>query len=694
MATRTLNQNAGNQNAGGPRTAVLVGPYTAGKTTLFESLLHMSGAIPRKGAVAAGTSVGDNGPEARARQTTIEPNIAHTTYLGDHWTLIDAPGSVELTQDAQACAMIADIVILVTEGDPDRAVSLAPWLRFLDAQHIPHAIFVNKMDKTSHRLRDVLAAFQLVSPKKLVLREVPLREGDQVVGYVDLVSERAWRFRPNQKSDLVELPDAAVPREREARQELLEAIADYDDAILEQLLEDRVPATADIYAQLAKDVAEETLVPVFFGSAENSNGVRRLWKALRHETPDVSRAAKRLSVPDSTDPGSGSGASFSATVFKTLHQPHAGKLSLARLWHGKASEGMSIGGRRLAGLYRMFGGELQKASEAVAGDVIALARLDELLTGQRIGLDGKGIETAGWPLAPQPTYTLAMQPADRKDEVKLTAGLHKLIDEDPSLSISHDGDTGQLLLHGQGDIHLAIAVERMKSRFNVAVVTAPPRVGYKETIRKPVRQHARHKRQTGGHGQFGDVHIEVRPQPRGAGYAFENKVVGGAIPKNYIPAVDLGIRDALSKGPLGFPVVDVAVALVDGTYHAVDSSDQAFRTTGWLAMQEALPKCDPVLLEPILELKIQIPNGFTAKVHGIVSGRRGQIVGLAARDGWPGWDEMSCRMPASETLDLATELRSATLGVGTFTTRFDHLQEVTGKLADRIVEERKRAIAA
>jgi elongation factor G len=676
MATRRI----------GPRTAVLVGPYTAGKTTLFEALLHMSGAIPRKGAVAAGTSVGDGGPEARARQTTIEPNLAHTTYLGDSWTLIDAPGSVELGQDAQACAMIADIVVLVAEGDPDRAVALAPWLRFLDAQRIPHAIFINKMDKAAHRLRDVLAALQLVAPKKLVLREVPIREGDQVVGYVDLVSERAWRFRPNQKSDLIELPDSALPREREARQELLEAIADFDDAILEQLLEDRVPATAEIYAQLAKDVAEEALIPVFFGSAENSNGVRRLWKALRHETPDVSRTAQRLAVPDSQE--------FSATVFKTLHQPHAGKLSLARLWHGKASEGMSIGGRRLAGLYRAFGSELQKAGEAVAGEVIALARLDDLLTGQRIGPDGRGVETETWPSPPQPTYTLAVQPADRKDEVKLTAGLHKLIDEDPSLSISHDGDTGQLLLHGQGDIHLAIAVERMKSRFNVAVVTAPPRVGYKETIRKSAKQHARHKRQTGGHGQFGDVHVEVRPQPRGLGYAFENKVVGGAIPKNYIPAVDLGIRDALAKGPLGFPVVDVAVALVDGTYHAVDSSDQAFRTTGWLAMQEALPKCDPVLLEPILELKIQVPNGFTAKVHGIVSGRRGQIVGLAARDGWPGWDEMSCRMPASETLDLATELRSATLGVGTFTTRFDHLQEVTGKIAERIVEERKRAIAA
>lgn len=688
MATHLPNTpTPGTATGAGPRTAVLVGPYTSGKTTLFEALLHMSGAIPRKGAVAAGTCVGDSGPEARARQTTVEPNVAHTNYLGDAWTLIDAPGSVELTQDALACAMIADIVVLVSEGDPDRAVALAPWLRFLDAQKIPHVIFVNKMDKASHRLRDVLAAFQLVGPKKLVLREVPIREGDDIVGYVDLVSERAWRFRPNQKSDLVELPDTAIPREREARQELLEAIADFDDRILEQLLEDRVPATEQIYAQLARDVAEEALVPVFFGSAENSNGVRRLWKALRHETPAVGHAAARLHVGDAQ-------GGFSGTVFKTLHQPHAGKLSLLRLWHGEVQDGMSIGGRRLAGLYRLFGGELQKASEAQAGDVVALARLDDLVTGQLVSADGKGIDMAGWPLAPQPTFTLAMQPADRKDEVKLTAGLHKLIDEDPSLSISHDGDTGQLLLHGQGDIHLAIAVERMKSRFNVAVTTAPPRVGYKETIRKSVRQHARHKRQSGGHGQFGDVHVEVRPQPRGAGYAFENRIVGGAIPKNYIPAVDLGIRDALAKGPLGFPVVDVAVALVDGTYHAVDSSDQAFRTTGWLALQEALPKCEPVLLEPILELKIDIPNGFTAKVHAIVSARRGQIIGLAAREGWPGWDEMSCRMPASEALDLATELRSATLGVGTFTMRFDHLQEVTGKLADRIVQERRRAIAA
>lgn len=679
--------NNGRSAAGpaAPRVAAIVGPYTAGKTTLLETLLFIAGAIPRKGSVAAGNTVGDAAPEARSRQMTIEPNIAHCSFLGDPWIFVDCPGSVELAQEALSTLMIADIAIVVAEPDPARAVTLAPVLRFLDARRIPHVLFVNKLDKTSIRMRDLLAALQHVSARPLVLREVPIRDGEAITGYVDLVSERAYRYGDNKPSDLVEMPDSVRPRETEARQQMLEAIADFDDGLLEQLLEDRVPAPADIYAQLKKDLHEDLIVPVFFGSAERGNGVLRLWKALRHETPGHAETAARLGItPDK--------GTLCGTVFKTLHQSHTGKLSLVRLWQGEVVENGMLGGKRLGGLYRIMGGHVEKAGRAGAGDLAALGRVDEMSTGNLVSGDGHATAIANWPEAAAPVHALALMPADRKDEVKLTAALAKLHEEDPSLTIEQTG--GQLLLKGQGEIHLKLAVDKLQQRFNVAVRTAPPFTAYKETIRHGTHQHARFKRQSGGHGQFADIKVDIAPQPRGSGYLFVNRIVGGAIPKNFIPAVDDGIRDSLHRGPLGFPVVDVAVTLVDGQFHSVDSSDQAFRTAGGIAMSDGLPKCAPVLLEPIQAVTFAVPNEYTAKVHAIVSSRRGQILGIAAREEWPGWDQIECYLPEAEMHDLAVELRSMTLGIGSFTARFDHLQELSGKLADRVVEDRRRAQAA
>jgi elongation factor G len=680
-----MNNGHSATGAAAPRVAAIVGPYTAGKTTLLETLLFVAGAIPRKGSVAAGNTVGDAAPEARSRQMTIEPNLAHCNFLGDPWIFVDCPGSVELAQEALSTLMIADIAIVVAEPDPARAVTLSPLLRFLDARRIPHVLFVNKLDKTNVRMRDLLAALQHVSARPLVLREVPIRDGETVTGYVDLVSERAYRYGDNKPSDLIEMPDSVRPRESEARQQMLEAIADFDDSLLEQLLEDRVPAPADIYAQLRKDLHEDLIVPVFFGSAERGNGVLRLWKALRHETPSHLETAKRLGIVPGKD-------GLCGTVFKTQHQAHTGKLSLVRLWQGEIVENGMLGGKRLGGLYRIMGGHIDKAARVSAGDLAALGRTDELATGHLLTNDGHGVTIADWPETAAPVHALALMPADRKDEVKLTAALAKLHEEDPSLSIEQTG--GQLLLRGQGEIHLKLAVDKLQQRFNVAVRTAPPFTAYKETIRHGTHQHARFKRQSGGHGQFADIKVDITPQPRGSGYLFVNRIVGGAIPKNFIPAVDDGIQDSLHRGPLGFPVVDVAVTLVDGQFHSVDSSDQAFRTAGGIAMSDGLPKCAPVLLEPIQAVTFTVPNEYTAKVHAIVSSRRGQILGIAAREEWPGWDQIECYLPEAEMQDLAVELRSMTLGIGSFTAKFDHLQELSGKLADRVVEDRRRAVAA
>ena len=672
------------KTASKPRCAVLVGPYTSGKTTLLEALLFAAGAVPRKGAVDDGNSVGDFSPEARARNMSVEPNVAHAEYLGERWSFIDCPGSVELSQDSRNALMAADVGIVVAEPDAERALTLAPILKFFETYDIPHMLFVNKMDKANVRVRDLMEALQSVSPKPLALRQVPIRDGETLTGFVDLVSERAYRYNENKPSDLIEMPDSVQDREGTARQELLESLADFDDSLLEQLLEDKIPATDEVYEHLTNVLQNDLVVPVFLGSASHGNGITRLWKALRHEAPEAARTAERLGIPKDGD--------FTATVVKTFHQAHMGKLSLARLWHGKLAEGATIGGERPAGLYRMMGQDNQKIAEAGEGELIALQRLEDVATGDLLTADGRSNDSGmHWPEVKTPVFSLAVEPQNRQDEVKLTSSLGKLIEEDPSLSIQHNASTHQMLLWGQGEIQLKLATERLKSKFNVAVNVLPPQTAYKETIRKSVKQHSRFKRQTGGHGQFGDVQVEISPLPRGEGFQFTDNIVGGAIPKNYIPAVEHGVKDYLARGPLGFPVVDVAVRLFDGQYHSVDSSDQAFKTAGRLAMSEGLPQCQPVLLEPIFEVTISVPSDFTAKIHGLVSGRRGQILGFEPKRGWDGWDDLRCYLPESELHDLVIELRSLTLGVGSFASHFDHLQELTGKLADRVIAEREAA---
>ncbi len=670
-----------------PRCAALIGPYLSGKTTLLEALLFAAGATHRKGSVTEGNSVGDSSPEARARQMSVEPNFAHCEYLGDPWFFIDCPGSVELSQDARNALMAADVAILVTEPEPQRALTLAPIFHFLADYDIPHMLFVNKVDKANVRVRELLESLQAVSQKPLILRQVPIRDGEEITGFVDLASERAWRYIKDQPSERVDLPETIKEREGEARQEMLESLADYDDTLLEQLLEDQIPQPDEIYTQLAKDLQADLIVPVFLGSTDNGNGINRLLKALRHEVAGPEKAAERQKIP--------AGDGFVASVVKTLHAAHTGKLSISRVWRGSIKEGTTLGGERPSGLYHIMGGEHQKTAVAAAGELVAFGRLEEVRTGDLLTEAGPTSESGFvWPPVKSPVFAMGVVPQNRQDEVKLSTSIARLIEEDASLSVEHNASTHQMLLWGQGEIHLRLAVDRLKSKYHVAVETHRPQTAYKETIRKGIQQHARFKRQTGGHGQFGDVHVEIRPLPRGGDFEFIDKIVGGAIPRNYIPAVEKGIRDYMNNGPLGFPVVDVSATLYDGQYHAVDSSDQAFQTAGRMAMSEGLPKCDPVLLEPICEVTISVPQDFTSKIHGLVSGRRGQILGFEAMEGWSGWDQLKCYMPQAELHDLVVELRSLTLGVGSFDWRFDHLQEFAGKLADKVIADRKEADAA
>jgi len=381
-----------------------------------------------------------------------------------------------------------------------------------------------------------------------------------------------------------------------------------------------------------------------------------------------------------------------AQVIKTYHLPHTGKLSLSRVWRGTIAEGNTLNGTRVAGVVRVTGANHEKVPSAGIGEVVGFTRMEDIATGTVLTPSGKG-EALAQPDKPQPVFGLAIHAEKRGDDVKLSGAIAKLIDEDPALALEQNQDTREMVLWGQGDVHIQIAIDRLRNRQNLAVVGHPAQVPYRETIRKGTEQHSRFKRQSGGHGQFADITIEVKALARGSGFQFKDSVVGGAIPRNYIPAVEEGIEEALKTGPLGFPVVDLHVNLVTGQFHAVDSSDMAFKTCGRQAIQEALPKCDSFLLEPIDAVEISVPNAFTARVQRLVSGRRGQILGFDAKEDWPNWDVVRAHLPQSELHDLIVELRSLTLGVGSFSHQFDHMQELSGKPAEKVIATRQQEAA-
>jgi elongation factor G len=469
---------------------------------------------------------------------------------------------------------------------------------------------------------------------------------------------------------------------------MLERLADYDDALMEQLLSDIEPPRDRVFDDLARELREGHIAPLLMGSAIAGHGVTRLLKALRHEAPAVARTRERLGVASR-------GAALAQTL-RTIHTAHGGKLSLARVLRGSFADGVAVTGSRggedrIAGLARLMGATTSKVARAEEGDTVAFQKLESVATGDRFAEGRIAPEAPPATPPPAPTQAIAVQVRDRKDEARLSAALAKLGEEDGALVFTHDPESGELKLEGQGEMHLRVTCERLAARFGVAVETKRPSIAYRETIREAVTTRGRHKKQSGGHGQFGDVLVEVSPRGRGEGFAFAEAVHGGAVPRQYFSSVELGARDALRRGPLGFPVVDVAVTLLDGSYHTVDSSDMAFRAAAKLALADALPKARPTLLEPVLAVSIHVPADALARASALVTARRGQILGFEPRDGWDGWENLRALIPEAEIGDLIVELRSATAGVGAFETRFDHLAELSGRPAEVVITARKRA---
>ncbi|MGY4303466.1 elongation factor G [Bradyrhizobium sp. USDA 4369] len=672
----------------GPRCIALVGPFQSGKTTLLEAILARTGAIPRAGSVDAGTSVGDASAEARHHKMSVAMTAATTTFMGDSYTFLDCPGSIEFAHDMRAALPAVDAAIVVCEADEKKLPQLQIILRELEELRIPRFLFLNKIDRANARIRETLATLQPASRVPLVLRQIPIWNGELIEGFVDLALERAFIYREHKASEVIALEGGNLDREKEARFSMLEKLADHDDALMEQLLEDIPPPRDAVFDDLARELRDGLICPVLLGSALRENGVLRLMKALRHEAPGIAETAKRLGVTETKE--------ALGYVLKTLHLQHGGKLSLTRVLSGHLDDGATLHvasgeAARVSGILAATGAYDSKRAAADAGDTVALGKLDAVKTGDTIAT-GKTAPQALVKIDPcAPVLALSIAALDRKDDVKLGQALQRLHEEDPSLTMVQNPRTHDTVLWGQGEMHLRVGLERLRDRFGVQVKSHQPAIGYQETIRKPITQRGRHKKQSGGHGQFGDVVLDIKPLPRGEGFQFTEKVVGGAVPRNYIPAVEEGVVDALARGPLGFPVIDVAVTLTDGSYHSVDSSDLAFRTAARVGVSEGLPQCQPVLLEPIHTVEIVCPTEATARINAILSARRGQILSFDTRDGWPGWDCVRAMMPEAEIGELIVELRSATAGAGSFTRQFDHMAEVTGRAADHIIASHRDA---
>jgi elongation factor G len=681
--------NGGNgTRAAGPRCVALVGPFQSGKTTLLEAILARTGAIQRQGTIEAGNTVGDASKEARHHRMSVELTIATANFMGDAYSFLDCPGSVEFAHDMRAVLPAIDAAVVVCELDEKKIPQLQLIMRELEDQKIPRVLFVNKIDKADAGVHDVLKLLQPASRTKLILRQIPTFSGDLISGFVDLALERAFVYKEHAPSEVVPLEGDAADLEKTARFSMLETLADHDDELMEQLLEDIQPPRDKVFDDLRHELREGLVCPVLMGNATRANGVLRLLKALRHESPGIAETAKRLGVKAGND--------AVAYVLKTQNTAHGGKMSVVRMLAGQAGDGTTFSSGddeagRVAGVFKLVGQSSEKRGPATVGETVAFAKLEKAKTGDTLSA-GKQVHAAlAKAAAHPPVLAVAISAKERKDDVKLGLALNKLVEEDPSITIVHNAETHEVVLWGQGEMHLRVATERLSDHFGVAIERRTPSVGYRETIRKGILQRGRHRKQSGGHGQYGDVVLDIKPMPRGAGFSFEEKITGGVVPRNYIPSVEEGVIDALLHGPLGFPVVDLTVALIDGSYHTVDSSDMAFRAAGRIGVVEGLPQCQPVLLEPIHLVEIVCPNEATAKINALMSGRRGHILGFDTREGWDGWDIVRAKMPEAEIGDLIVEIRSATAGSGTFTFKFDHMAELTGRTADQIIAARRAA---
>ena len=672
------------------RTYALIGTGGCGKTSLAEMLLFQSGVINRLGAIEEGTTTLDYEPEEIKRRGSIQPGFATFLWNKDRHFLMDVPGDTNFTGDLPYLLMGVDAAVLVIDAvDGVRPLTRRIWNAVREAG-LPSLVFINKMDRDRADFDMAFNGLSAVLGMKPVTLYMPIVDGDAFTGIVDILGGKALMFGENGAVTEALIPEALADEAALLHDTTVENIAESDEELMEKYLEEGSLSAEDLAAGLRRGVLNAALTPVVVGSSLENKGGRELLDAIARLFPSPLERPAFLDAEGNERISSDEGPAC-GLVFKTIADPFSGQLNMVRVISGTISSDSTLKNMRTEeperlGTLLYLDGKAQTPCKDVLGPgaIIAVGKLKNTRTGDTLSDDKAPFAVAMPQLAPQ-LITFALAPKEKGDEDKVYAAVQKLLDEDVTLKLSRDEESGDILLSGMGQLHIETAVERAKRRYKVEILLKTPKVPYRETVRGKVQVQGRHKKQSGGRGQFGDCWIEMEGLPRGSGYVFEDAIVGGAIPRNYIPAIDKGIQESAALGFIaGCPVVDFKVRLYDGSYHTVDSSEMAFKVAGSLAFKKALESLKPILLEPIVLLCVSVPDEYMGDVIGDLSSRRGKVLGS---DSQVGITEIKAHIPMSEVLRYAPELRSITGGQGVFTMEFDHYEEAPQPIVDKVIAE-------
>lgn len=677
------------------RNVCLMSHGGAGKTSLAEAILYNTGVLDRFGKVADGTTTTDYDPEEIKRKISISTAMAPCEWKGNKLNIIDTPGYFDFVGEVMEGVRVADAAVIVVSGKSGVAVGTEKAWKYASDRKIPRIVFVNKMDEDNANFYAVLDQLREKFGKAIAPFQVPIKEGEHFVGFVNVVDMQARKF-DGQKVVDIPIPAGMEDRVEPVRQMILESVAESSEELMEKYFAGEEFTVEEIHHALRVGVEEGSIVPVLCGSALTNTGVQVLMDAIVEYFP----APDEMGNIIGTKPGSDDTAErkpdgkepLSALVFKTIADPYVGKLSLFRVFSGTLTADSTVynpntdTNERIGHLYVLRGKKQIEVDKITAGDIGAVTKLVNTNTGDTLCDPFNPIVLEGIDF-PEPVISLAIAPKAKGDEEKISAGLHRLTEEDPTLKIELNTETHQMLISGLGEQHLDIVVSKLKSKFGVSVDLSIPKVPYRETIRKKVKVEGKHKKQSGGHGQYGHVWIEFEPGET-EDLIFEEKIFGGAVPKNYFPAVEKGLRESMLHGVLaGYPVVNLKATLVDGSYHPVDSSEMAFKVAASLAYKKGLEQASPVLLEPIAHVEVIVPDDYMGDVIGDLNKRRGRILGMNPQAG--GMQQVVAEVPIAEMFKYATDLRSMTQGRGSFTSKFERYEEAPPNVAQKVIEEAK-----
>jgi elongation factor G len=680
------------------RTIALVGQGGAGKTQLAEAMLFTAGMTSRLGRPDDGTALMDFEPEELSRHISISSSFHHLNWKRTEVILANTPGYSAFLPDAFATMRAVDGIVFVASAGGDLKVESEKIFEHVERLGLPRVAFVSRLDRERMDFEAAMSDLEKVLAAKPVAIALPIGVENAFSGVIDVLAMKA-RSYPDAagKAREEELSGELRPRAEAARTKLCEAVAETDDALLEKYLEQGELDEVELRTALRAAVLQRKLTPVLCGSGAKNIGVDLLLEAVTAFLPAPNeRPPFRAQGPSNGAPIERSAdpeAPFSAFVFKTVIDPFAGKLSIFRVVSGRATSDATVlnatrGAReRFGQLLRLEAKKQAPLSSALPGEIVAVAKLKDTTTGDTLS-DEKSPILFPPPERPLPVISFAIRPKTRGDEEKASQALARLVEEDPALETHRDPQTHEIILSGTGQMHIEVTVEKLKRKFNVEVELTAPKVPYKETIKARAEAQGKYKRQSGGRGQYGDCWLRVEPLPRGSGFEFHDEIVGGVIPRQYIPSVEKGVRNTLNEGYLaGYPIVDIKVTVFDGSFHEVDSSDMAFQIAASMALKNALEKARPILLEPIMALEVSCPDECMGDVIGDLNARRGRVLGMESKGSG---QVIKALVPMAEVLKYAPDLRSITSGRGSFEARFSHYDEVPPHLAEKIIAESKR----